>query len=119
MPISDRHDRRHIAPLLAPHFPDMAGAGSEEWQHFLNALTGVAVDDTQENAAAFDLWRQALARQGYEGVWSTTPQQAAEIKARMERKARAARDWREQQEAATRAEVDRLAGLGLQPRAAG
>ena len=118
MPISDRHDRRHIAPLLLPYFPEMAQAGSEEWQAFLNALTGLQVEDGQENAAAFDAWRQALAQMGYEGVWSTTPQQADEMQERMARRVEAARQFRAEQDARAATELQRLARLDLQPVAA-
>lgn len=119
MPLSDRHDRRHIAPLLAGHFPDIAAMSSDEIHHFLNALTGLEIAPEAENATAFDAWRQALAGAGYEGVWSTTPQQAAEIRDRMEKRAEAARKWREEQEARTADELRRLAKLPkpLLPRA--
>ncbi|MFO1057888.1 MAG: hypothetical protein U1E53_13080 [Dongiaceae bacterium] len=111
MPISDRHDRRHIAPLLAPHFPDMAAMGSDEIHHFLNALTGHEVAPEAENAAAFDAWRQALAGMGYEGVWSTTPRQEAEIRDRVAERVEAAMKWRAAQEARTAGELTRLAKL--------
>ena len=120
MPISDRHDRRHIAPLLAPHFPDIAAMGSDEIHHFLNALTRHEVAPQAENAAAFDLWRQALAGMGYEGVWSTTPRQAAEIKERIAKRVEVAMKWRAEQEQRTSEELARLAKLDkpLLPRAA-
>lgn len=109
--ISDRHDRRHIAPLLARHFPDVTAMESDDLHHFLNAITGLEIAPEVENAGAFDAWRQALAGMGYEGVWSTTPQQAAEIKERVAKRVAAAMKFREEQEAAAKVELDRLAKL--------
>ena len=113
--ISDRHDRRHIAPLLARHFPDLASMSSDEAHHFLNAITGLEIAPEVENAGAFDEWRKALAGMGYEGVWATTPQQDAEIKDRIAKRVEAARLFREDMEARTKAEVERLTKLGMPP----
>ena len=68
----------------------------------------------------FDAWRQALSGMGYEGVWSTTPLQAAEIKARIAKRVAAAEQFRAEQDAAAKVEIDRLAKLDkpLLPRAA-
>lgn len=116
--MSDRHDRRHIAPLLAPHFPDAAAMGSDELHHFLNAITGLEIAPEAENATAFDAWRQALSGMGYEGVWSTTPLQAAAIKARIAKRVAAAEQFRAEQDAAAKVEIDRLSKIGLEPIAA-
>lgn len=74
-------DRTDIAPLLTPYFPTMETASSEDWQAFLNAQTGLEIPPDEENASAFDKWRQALATQGYD-VWHTTEAQAQAMKAR-------------------------------------
>src|SRR5437773_9668203 len=74
-------DRREIAPLLLPHFPEMAGASSDEWHAFLDQVTGLATRLDEQNATAFDRWRQALAAMDIP-VWSITPSAAATMKAR-------------------------------------
>lgn len=77
-----RFDRTQIAPLLLRHFPHLAGASSDDWHAFLNEHTNLAVAVDEDNASAFDAWRQALARKGYAEVWGYTPSQLADIKAR-------------------------------------
>jgi hypothetical protein len=74
-------DRREIAPLLLPHFPEMEGASSDEWHAFLDQVTGLATPLDEQNATAFDRWRQALAAMDIP-VWSITPSAAAAMKAR-------------------------------------
>jgi hypothetical protein len=76
-------DRREIAPLLLPHFPEMAEASSDEWHAFLDQVTGLATPLDEQNATAFDRWRQALAAMDIP-VWSITPSAAATMKARGE-----------------------------------
>ena len=74
-------DRREIAPLLLPHFPEMEGSSSDEWHAFLDQVTGIETRLDEQNATAFDRWRQALAAIDVP-VWSTTASQAAAMKAR-------------------------------------
>lgn len=74
-------DRTDIAPLLLEHFPQMAGATSEEWHAFLNETTGADVDFLEANASAFDKWRKALAAMDYP-VWHITAAQADAMAAR-------------------------------------
>ena len=76
-------DRREIAPLLLPHFPEMEGASSDEWHAFLDQVTGLATPLDEQNATAFDRWRQVLAAMDIP-VWSITPSAAATMKARGE-----------------------------------
>lgn len=83
------YDRRAIAPLMLPHFPGMADTGehafsSDEWHGFMNAVTGLDVPITERNGAAFDQWRQALARTRNLPVWSITPEKEARIRMRGE-----------------------------------
>lgn len=60
-------DRRDIAPLLGPIFPSIPNnASSDDWHGFLNAMTGLDIPVSEENASAFDKWRQALAEQGHD-----------------------------------------------------
>jgi hypothetical protein len=82
-PPSIHVDRREIAPLLLPHFPEMEGAGSDEWHAFLDQVTGLATRLDEQNATAFDRWRQALAAMDIP-VWSITPAAAAAMRARGE-----------------------------------
>lgn len=75
-------DRRDIAPFLGQYFPSLdAKATSDDWHALLNAVTGLDVDLDEENATAFDKWRQALSGKGYP-VWSVDDAQKAAIKAR-------------------------------------
>ena len=101
-------DRRDIAGLLAPHFPDMDGATSEEWAAFLDAKTGLETSPDMPNRDAFDAWRQALAARGHEGVWGYTPEQIEAKKALGEQRAAAAVEYRKKQEVAAQAELLRL-----------
>ena len=74
-------DRREIAPLLLPYFPEMEGASSDEWHAFLDQVTGLATPLDEQNATAFDRWRQALAAMDVP-VWSITAAREATMKAR-------------------------------------
>ena len=76
-------DRREIAPLLLSHFPEMEGASSDDWHAFLDQVTGLSTPLDEQNATAFDRWRQALAAMDIP-VWSITPSAAATMKARGE-----------------------------------
>lgn len=67
------NDRTLIADLLGPHFPSMKKANSQEWQDFLNGLTGLSIGDDVPNGEAFDKWRQALNADGLP-VWGETPE---------------------------------------------
>lgn len=58
-------DRRLIAGLLTPYFPDMAKATSGQWHDFLDKVTGLETPATEPNATAFDRWREKLALIGY------------------------------------------------------
>lgn len=60
----------------------MAGASSDDWQAFLNGVTGLSVDASEPNASAFDAWRQALATKQSLPVWGITQAQEAEDAAR-------------------------------------
>lgn len=63
--MDSKFDRRLIAGLLAPHFPDMAKATSGQWHDFLDKVTGLETPPTEPNATAFDRWREKLALIGY------------------------------------------------------
>ena len=78
-----KNDRTLIADLLLPHFPAMAGKNSQEWQDFLNGVTGLAIDDEVSNGEAFDKWRQALAADQGLPVWGYTDEQKAERETRL------------------------------------
>jgi hypothetical protein len=100
-------DRREIAPLLLPHFPEMKGASSDEWHAFLDQVTGLATPLDEQNATAFDRWRQALAAMDIP-VWSITPAAAAAMAARGEQLA---------QQVKRRAnEIERLTPFETRPR---
>ena len=58
-------DRRDIAPLLLPFFPDMKGKTSEEWHFFLDSVCGLETPMDAPNGHAFDRWREKLAALGY------------------------------------------------------
>lgn len=73
-----KNDRTLIANLLLPYFPAMKDATSQEWQDFLNGITGLAIDDQMSNGEAFDKWRQALATDQGLPVWGYTPDQQQE-----------------------------------------
>ena len=74
------YDRREIAHILLPKFPQMEGKTSQEWAAFLNEMTGLAIDHDMPNASAFDAWRQALAAQGHADVWPFTDYDVIEMK---------------------------------------
>ncbi len=74
-------DRREIAPLLLPHFPEMAEASSDEWHAFLDQVTGLSTPLDEQNATAFDRWRQALAAMDIP-VWTITAAGEAAMRAR-------------------------------------
>ena len=94
-------DRREIAPLLLSHFPEMEGASSDEWHAFLDQVTGLSTPLDEQNATAFDRWRQALAVMDIP-VWSITPSAAATMKARGEALAQRAAAARIRGHASTR-----------------
>ena len=71
-----------LADLL-PHFPEMAEASSEEWHAFLDQVTGFSTPLDEQNATAFDRWRQALAAIDIP-VWTITPAAARAMAARGE-----------------------------------
>lgn len=75
------HDRRLIAPLLLPLFPEMEGQSSDSWRAFLDDMCGTETDPHEDNGSAFDRWRKALAAMGYEGVWKHTPASEAALAA--------------------------------------
>ena len=70
-----KNDRTLIAGLLTPHFPTMEKASSQEWQDFLNGITGLEISDDIPNGEAFDKWRQALSEQQGLPVWNDTQAQ--------------------------------------------
>lgn len=75
-------DRRDIAPLLREHFPSIPDdATSDDWHGFLNAQTNLDVPADEDNASAFDKWRQALAATGLP-VWGVDEARIKDIAAR-------------------------------------
>ena len=108
-------DRREIAPLLLPHFPEMEGASSREWHAFLDQVTGLATPLDEQNATAFDRWRQALAAMDIP-VWSITPSAAATMKARGEALAQRAAAVRALEAKRRAHEIERLKSFETRPR---
>jgi hypothetical protein len=104
--MTGRTDRRLIAPLMVPYFPTMADPKltSDDWHGFMNAMTGLDVDPDEDNATAFDKWRQALSEQKDLPVWRYTPTQTAKMKERGE-------ELKRLEEARGRAEPERLKKL--------
>ncbi len=77
-------DRRDITPTLGPIFPTMdPKASSDDWHSFLNAMTGLDIPIDEENASAFDKWRQALAAKGYD-TWGLSHADVQKMAARGE-----------------------------------
>ena len=73
-------DRTQIARLLGPYFPDIPkDCTSDDWHGFLNTQTGLDLPIDMPNQQAFDLWRQALARDQGLPVWGITEARKAEI----------------------------------------
>jgi hypothetical protein len=90
-------DRKDIVPFFGEWFPQMRKASSEEWNFFLDELTGVETPLTMPNAQAFDRWRMELAKQGYPAFpYSQDDLQGMKAKA----------------SAALKAEQDRAAAVG-------
>jgi hypothetical protein len=79
-----RSDRTLIAPMLIEHFPTMTEKTSDEWQGFLNAMTGLSIDLDEDNSTAFDKWRQALTTLGKASVWGISPEKIEQIRKRGE-----------------------------------
>ena len=105
-------DRRVIAPLLLEHFPEMTGQSSENWHAFLDQVTGLETPLYEENATAFDRWRQALAAMDIP-VWNVTAAQAAAMKRRGGELAELAARARESQAERTVRETERLKAEGI------
>ena len=103
-------DRREIAPLLLEHFPEMAGQSSESWHAFLNRVTGLEIALQEENATAFDRWREALAAMDIP-VWVVTAAQAEAMKRHGAELAALASRARESQAERTAREMQRIRGL--------
>lgn len=82
-------DRRDILPILKEHFPSLPDdISSDDLHGFLNAQTGLDVPLDEENATAFDKWRQALALTGIP-VWGYSQEHVQQVQQRgMELKAR-------------------------------
>ena len=75
-------DRRHISRLLAQYYPDIPkDCSSDDWHGFLNAKTGLDLPRDMPNGQAFDLWRQALAKDHGLPVWGITEARKGEIAA--------------------------------------
>jgi hypothetical protein len=105
-------DRREIAPLLLEHFPEMEGQSSENWHAFLNEVTGLEIPLHEENATAFDRWRQALAAMDIP-VWNVTAAQAEAMKRRGGELVALAARARESQAGRTAREIQRLRDKGM------
>ena len=66
-------DRTQIVGLLKPIWPELETMFSSEVQAFLNEKTGCNVTGDMPNSGAFDLWRQAIAKQTeHKHVWPYT-----------------------------------------------
>jgi len=79
------YDRTQIIDLIKSIWPETAGMLSSEVQAFLNDKTGCAVTHEISNGTAFDIWRQAIAKQTeHKHVWPYSQEQIdqMQIKAR-------------------------------------
>jgi hypothetical protein len=95
---------------LLPYFPEMEGASSDDWHAFLDQTTGLTTPIDEQNATAFDRWRQALAAMDIP-VWSITPAGAAQMAARGNELKELAALARASQAKRTAAEMARLAAV--------
>ena len=97
-------DRTAIVGLLKPIWPELADMLSSEVQAFVNQKTGCNVTDTTPNGIAFDMWRQAVAKDHPE-VWPYT-------QARIDAIQRKSREMKADEERRQKAVEERLGREG-------
>lgn len=73
-------DRTDIVRLLSPIWPELQTMLSSEVQSFLNQATNSTVTSDLPNSTAFDIWRQAIAKQTeHKHVWPYSQDQVDQI----------------------------------------